>query len=139
MRFEPRDREALDTCLFLTAAALVTRLCFCRGPLEFVDTANFALAVRKFDVLRHQPQPPGELWFVLVAKALFVPGGRELGAVALANAILGSLTVTPLYLYAKRLAGKAPAVATVLLCITNPCVWVNDVRALSDGAALLPL
>ena len=42
------------------------------ASLEDLDSINFALGVRNFDVTQHQPHPPGYPVFILAAKILHV-------------------------------------------------------------------
>ncbi|HYT76587.1 MAG TPA: hypothetical protein VEL79_17650, partial [Vicinamibacterales bacterium] len=59
----PRSAGALLVLVFLAAhLALLPR------TLEDLDSINFALGVRQFDVARHQPHPPGYPVYIAVAK-----------------------------------------------------------------------
>ena len=62
-------------CLFLAL-----HLPFLPPSLEDLDSINFALGVRDFDVARHQPHPPGYPVFIAAAKAVRAIVPRSPGA-----------------------------------------------------------
>ena len=52
----------------LALVFLVAHLPFLPSTLEDIDSINFALGVREFDVARHQPHPPGYPIFIALGK-----------------------------------------------------------------------
>src|SRR5213593_1359828 len=71
--------------LVLAALFLVSHLPFLPASLEDLDSVNFALGVRHFDVAHHQPHPPGYPLFILAAKAAHVVVPVEATALALVS------------------------------------------------------
>ena len=69
--------SALIVVLALVFLAL--HLPYLPASLEDLDSINFALGIRHFDVAHHQPHPPGYPVFILIAKALHavVPAGGD--------------------------------------------------------------
>ena len=61
-----RRSRAVAAALALAFAAL--HVPYTARSLEDVDSINFALGVRDFDVAEHQPHPPGYPVFILAAK-----------------------------------------------------------------------
>src|SRR3954449_13030543 len=55
--------------VFLAITFLVFHIPFLPATLEDLDSINFALGVRQFDVARHQPHPPGYPVYIALAKA----------------------------------------------------------------------
>ena len=49
---------------------LALHLPYLPASLEDLDSVNFALGVRHYDVAQHQPHPPGYPLFILIAKAV---------------------------------------------------------------------
>ena len=47
---------------------LVAHLALLPRTLEDLDSINFALGVRQFDVAGHQPHPPGDPVYIAAAK-----------------------------------------------------------------------
>src|SRR5262249_6891429 len=128
---------------------------FLPSSLEDLDSINFALGVRSYDVSLHQPHPPGYPLFILAAKLLHTVRLSEVHALSLISVLGGALGVfgcialfraldregSPLKAYeASRLAKTARASwtpwAAALLVVTCPLYWMTSARPLSDAAGL---
>ena len=111
--------------------------------LEDIDSINFALAVRDFDVAKHQPHPPGYPVFVAMSKAstgllraLGVPGAGHLGLSVL-SAVAGALLVVLLFSLYRRIAGDAAlAWWAMAVAVCSPLFWFTALRPLSDVTGL---
>ncbi len=106
------------------------------ASLEDVDSINFALGVRSFDVAHHQPHPPGYPVFILAAKAMraVVPSEpTALGALSTVGAALGLIAIVAL---GQALLGSGVAVVAALFAATAPLYWFTAVRPLSDSLGL---
>ncbi len=119
---------------------LALHLPYLPASLEDLDSINFALGLRHFDVAQHQPHPPGYPVFILIAKAVHavVPSeATALGLVSVAGGALGVLAAAALF---RRIdGGAAPAnwsVAAVVVTMTTPLYWFTAVRPLSDSIGL---
>lgn len=53
----------------LALAFALAHIPFVVSTLEDIDSVNFALAIRDFDLARHRPHPPGYPVYVGLAKA----------------------------------------------------------------------
>jgi hypothetical protein len=110
------------------------------ASLEDLDSINFALGVRQFDVAHHQPHPPGYPVFILVAKAVRAVVPSETTALALVSAGSGALGVLAIAWLLRRIDGPATPVswslAGVLVSITTPLYWFTAARPLSDSSGL---
>jgi hypothetical protein len=120
---------------------LIAHLAFLPQTLEDVDSINFALGVREFDVANHQPHPPGYPVFIALARGttalaaaagLAEPVPRGL---ALLSAAGGALLVPMLYALFVRLDGRVAFWAT-MATVCSPLFWFTAVRPLSDTAGL---
>ena len=91
-------------CLFLAA-----HLAFLPPTLEDIDSVNFALGVRDFDVARHQPHPPGYPVFIALAKtSTALCGGSDnpravTAGLAVWSALSGAVLVVLLFLLFRAL------------------------------------
>ncbi|HEX3646116.1 MAG TPA: hypothetical protein VHT95_10940 [Vicinamibacterales bacterium] len=121
-------------------AFLALHLPYLPSSLEDLDSINFALGIRRFDVARHQPHPPGYPVFILIGKALHAAGLPEVTALALIGAGAGTLGVLALWVLFCRLGeGDTPhrwLVAAAAVAMTTPLYWLTAVRPLSDTSGL---
>lgn len=129
-----------SSVLLLALVFLALHLPYLPASLEDLDSINFALGLRQFDVAHHQPHPPGYPVFILIAKAVHavVPSeATALGLVSIAGGALGVLAAAALF---RRIdGGAAPAnwlAAAVVVTMTTPLYWFTAVRPLSDSIGL---
>jgi hypothetical protein len=124
----------------LAAAFLALHLPYLPASLEDLDSINFALGIRQFDVPRHQPHPPGYPVYIAIAKAVRAVGASELTALALVSIAAGTLGVLAIAALFRRLGAEQPdtmwPVAAVAVAMTSPLYWFTAVRPLSDTAGL---
>ena len=79
------------------------------------DAVQFALALREFDVAKHQPHPPGYLLYVGLGRLLNIPlADPNLAYVALAMLFSAATTVT-VYWLARALYERATAASAAAL------------------------
>jgi len=120
---------------------LFAHLVFLPRTLEDLDSINFALGVRKFDVARHQPHPPGYPVYIALGK-LSTTALRGAGidaassrGLALWSALGGAAALPAMLLFFRRLEGRsALALWTTVLVALSPLYWFTALRPLSDMA-----
>jgi hypothetical protein len=119
---------------FIAHLALLPR------TLEDLDSINFALGVRQFNVAKHQPHPPGYPVFIALSKmstSVLRAGGVDAVAprgLAVWSAIGGALAIPALFVFFRRLEGRdqsAWCAAAVVACA--PLFWFTALRPLSDA------
>lgn len=119
---------------------LALHLPFTPASLEDLDSINFALGVRQFDVAQHQPHPPGYPVYMVVAKAVHaaVPDvGEALALVSVGAATLAVFAVLALFRAWPSARGDDwVAIVGTALTITSPLFWMTAVRPLSDMLGL---
>ncbi|MDP2702151.1 MAG: DUF2723 domain-containing protein, partial [Candidatus Rokubacteria bacterium] len=87
------------------------------------DAVQFALALREFDVAKHQPHPPGYLLYVGLGRLLNIPlADPNLAYVALAMLFSAATTVT-VYWLARVLYERATAASAAALLAVSPLFW----------------
>jgi hypothetical protein len=87
------------------------------------DAVQFALALREFDVAKHQPHPPGYLLYVGLGRLLNASlGDPTLAYVALAMLFSAGSTFV-LYALARRLYDRATALVAASLLAVSPLFW----------------
>jgi hypothetical protein len=132
----------------LTALALIFALAhvpFLATSLEDIDSVNFALGVRDFDVAQHRPHPPGYPVYIALGKAAVAitdfasdapPATVEAKALAVLSLLAGLAAIALLYRVFAALGGALAvdiqAVAAVAVTVTCPLFWYLAVRPMSD-------
>jgi hypothetical protein len=127
----------------LAVLFLLAHLFHLPPALEDIDSVNFALGVRDFDVARHQPHPPGYPVFIALGKistavlrALPVTS-PESKALALPGVLAGALLIPLLFGLFRRLAdGAAVAWWAMAVTVCAPLFWFTALRPLSDMTGL---
>lgn len=131
-----RTAAALGALIFVAAHAP-----FLPASLEDLDSINFALGVRTFDVANHQPHPPGYPLFMALGKAAHAFVASDAHALALLSLVSGALGLVVLVEWYRRVDGGARAgeraVLATLVAVTSPLYWLTASRPLSDVTGLL--
>lgn len=133
----------------LAVAYLASHLPLLAPSLEDIDSINFALGLHDFDLVAHQPHPPGYPVFialgrvsaaVIAATAPALPSAR---ADALALAIWSALAGAIAVLAAVRVFGAvsrdgepSAAVWASALLMAAPLFWMTGLRPMSDLTGL---
>ena len=133
----------------LAALALVFALAhvpFLAASLEDIDSVNFALGVRDFDVARHRPHPPGYPVYIALGKAAAaivglgrdaVPSMVEAMALSALSLLSGLIAIVLIYIVfssfaSRREAPDIPALAAAAIAASSPLFWYLAVRPMSD-------
>lgn len=121
----------------LFVLTLATRWPLRVSSLEEFDSANYALAVREFNLAKHQPHPPGYLFFVGTARFahLWIPD--PVHALTAVQAISGALAMMLYYGLLRRCMPPAWALGSTLMVAFSAQVWFQHVRPLEDAYAFL--
>jgi len=135
-----RARAFQVSVVVLAIVFIALHLPYLPSSLEDLDSLNFALGIRQFDIARHQPHPPGYPVYIAIAKAIHAAVPAEATALGLLSAIAGGLGVMAMAVLFWRLHGAArPSawpLAAVAVAMTAPLYWVTAVRPLSDMSGL---
>ena len=125
---------ALGIVILLTLAASRVLL-LPDGPWE-QDEAIFATAVRDFDLLRHQPQPPGFPGWIVLGKLLTPLTGDALLSLRLWSCAASVVLFVLLAGLLRRVVSERTALLGALLFCFLPTVWFHAPRAFSTTPAL---
>jgi hypothetical protein len=102
------------------------------------DAVQFALALREYDVVKHQPHPPGYILYVALGRLVHGWVGDAAAAyVLLAVAFSGAGTFV-VYLLARAVYDRPTAVTAAALLAVSPLFWFYGTVGLSyAGEALM--
>lgn len=107
----------------LAALTLLSRWPYRARMLYNWDAVQFALALREFDIAKHQPHPPGYLLYVALGRLLNIPlGDPNLAYVALAM-VFSAATTVAVYWLARALYDRVTAAAAATLLAVSPLFW----------------
>ncbi len=140
----------------LAALALVFALAhvpFLAASLEDIDSVNFALGVRDFNVAEHRPHPPGYPVYIALGKTATAivgavttsaPSATEARALSILSLVAGLVAIAGLYgvfacLSTRADANSTPwttldlgAFAATAMTVSCPLFWYLAVRPMSD-------
>ena len=141
----------------LAALALIFAIAhvpFLAGSLEDIDSVNFALGVRDFDVATHRPHPPGYPVYIALGKAATAVTGAfsdapasmiEAKALAVLSMLAGLAAIVLMYRIFSALARRASAevagdaaafdveaFAATAIAASCPLFWYLGARPMSD-------
>jgi len=143
----------------LAVAVGLAHLPFIATSLEDIDSVNFALGLRDFDVADHRPHPPGYPVYIALGKAVAavttpLAGGdgrsaieaRALSILSLLAALASTFLLYRVFAAPRAVRAESPpwhtldtpALAATALTLTCPMVWALTIRPMSDlpGLAL---
>ena len=118
---------------------LATHLTFLPASLEDLDSINFSLGLREFDVARHQPHPPGYPVYIAAGRIVNAAIRDEAKALGALSGVAGALGVFALVALFARLGPRLPrhwVTVAALATVTSPLYWFTAARPLSDAAGL---
>mgnify|MGYP000889328444 CR=1 FL=1 len=119
---------------------LALHLPFLPSSLEDLDSVNFALGIRHYDVALHQPHPPGYPIFMDAAILLHSLGLSEVHALSLVGVMAGGLAVFACLALFASIAHRRPvdSLAWLGASVAGACplFWLTAARPLSDMAGL---
>ncbi len=119
--------QKADT-IFVVMAGLGTvlsRLPFQASVLNDHDAVNYALALEHFDMHLHQPQPPGYILYILLARVFNLIFYDHLTALAWFSMVFSALAVVAVYLAGRDIFNRRVGTMAALLLATSPAFWIR--------------
>ena len=87
------------------------------------DAVQFALALREFDIAKHQPHPPGLSAYVGLGRLVNATIGDPSQAYVALAMLFSAATTFVVYWLARALYGRATALAAAALLAVSPLFW----------------
>jgi hypothetical protein len=107
----------------LALLGCLTRIPFAGKTLFHWDSINFALAIDKFNISLHQPQPPGYLLFVLLTRIVNVFFSDSQMTFIFMSIVFSILASVALYLLGKTMFNARVGLVSGLLFLFSPMFW----------------
>ncbi|HEY7139219.1 MAG TPA: hypothetical protein VIE44_03915 [Methylomirabilota bacterium] len=117
--------------LGLAALTFATRWPYRGRLLPTWDAVQFALALERYDVVRHQPHPPGYILYVALARLLDGRIGDPAATLADLAVVASAIAVLLVYQLGWHLYGRAAAAVAALGLVASPLFWAYGVVGLS--------
>jgi hypothetical protein len=140
------ERRVPRTILAIAAIYLTAHLVFLAPSLEDIDSINFALGLRDFDVARHQPHPPGYPVYMALGKtaqAILQGAAPSAGltrveslALAIWSPIAGAAALIAAFSIFGFLSTPSMALGATALLAASPLFWLAGSRPMSDMPGL---
>lgn len=125
------DLSALYTPAVI-AFLVATRWALAPRHLFYFDSANFALALEKFDPALHQPQPPGYPLFVALSRFIHLFVARPEQVFLIAGLLAACAAIVLIRRWAEEMFGRAAGILAAALLVSNPAFWyggiTNEIR-----------
>jgi hypothetical protein len=117
------DRWDAACAVILAALTIVSRLPYRARLLYNWDAVQFALALNEFDVVKHQPHPPGYILYVGLGRLVNAWLGDPAAAYVVLAVAFSGLTTFVVYYLARTVYDRATALAAATLLAVSPLFW----------------
>ncbi|HEY3067907.1 MAG TPA: glycosyltransferase family 39 protein [Methylomirabilota bacterium] len=107
----------------LAVLTVVSRLPYRARMLYNWDAVQFALALREYDVVKHQPHPPGYILYVVIGRLVDAWLGDANASYVLLAVVFSGLTTFVVYYVALAVYDRPTAVASALILAVSPLFW----------------
>jgi hypothetical protein len=87
------------------------------------DAVQFALALREYDVVKHQPHPPGYILYVVLGRLVNAALDSPAGAYVVLAVAFSGLTTFAVYYLARAIYDRATALTAATLLAVSPLFW----------------
>jgi Protein O-mannosyl-transferase TMEM260-like len=120
-----RQGPALDAVVSVALAlvTLASRWPYRARMLYNWDAVQFALALREFDIAKHQPHPPGYVLYVGLGRLVNATVGDPTQAYVTLAMVFSAATTFTVYWLARALYDRVTAAAAAALLAVSPLFW----------------
>jgi uncharacterized membrane protein len=119
------------TMLALSLAALFSRIPFRSEYLYHWDSVNFALGLKQYNILAHQPHPPGYFLYSMLGKSVNYFIQNENASLVWISLISGVFGIAAIYWLGHLIFDRRVGLLAALLTLVSPLHWFYSEVALS--------
>jgi hypothetical protein len=132
------DRYDIACAALLSLLTILSRLPYRARMLYNWDAVQFALALREYDVVKHQPHPPGYILYVGLGRLVNAYVDNPTATYVLLAVAFSGLTTFVVYLLARAVYDRSTALVAASLLAVSPLFWFyGSVGLTYAGEALL--
>jgi hypothetical protein len=131
------DRLDLLCAGALACLTVLSRLPYRARMLYNWDAVQFALALREYDVVKHQPHPPGYILYVGLGRLVDLWLGDATAAYVTLAVVFSGLTTFVVYALARSVYDRPTALAAATLLAVSPLFWFYGSVGLTYAAEAL--
>src|SRR5688572_25475131 len=117
------DRMDLLLAGALACLTVLSRLPYRARMLYNWDAVQFALALREYDVVKHQPHPPGYILYVGLGRLVDAWVRDPTAAYVTLAVVFSGLTTFVVYALARSVYDRPTALASATLLAVSPLFW----------------
>jgi dolichyl-phosphate-mannose-protein mannosyltransferase len=117
------DRWDYACAAVLGAITIVSRLPYRAHMLYNWDAVQFALALREYDIVKHQPHPPGYVLYVGLGRLVEAWVKDPAAAYVVLAVIFSGLTTFVVYLLGRLAYDRSTALTAATLLAVSPLFW----------------
>lgn len=107
----------------LSILILVTRIPFFSKYLYEWDSVNYALGFENFNILNHQPHPPGYILYIWLGKLMNSFFNDPNHSMIFISVLFSILTVIIVYFLVEEMFSRQLAVVSAIILVFNPLFW----------------
>jgi len=123
---------SLITVVSLFIVSFIPRIIYISHYLDEWDSINFALGVKDFNIMAHQPHPPGYPSYIFIARCFDLFLNNVTATLNLMSVIFGSLLIIFIFLLARELFGYKVGLVSAAIAAFIPAMFVFSEVAMSD-------
>src|SRR5688572_7309543 len=131
------DRWDVVCALALSVLTVLSRLPYRARMLYNWDAVQFALALKEYDVAKHQPHPPGYILYVGLGRIVNWLLEDATASYVLLAVVLSGATTCVVYFLAHAAYGRVTALAAATLLAVSPLFWFYGSVGLTYAAEAL--
>jgi MFS family permease len=117
------DRYDFVCAVVLAALTVTSRLPYRARMLYNWDAVQFALALNEYDVVKHQPHPPGYILYVALGRLVNHWLRDPAAAYVVLAVVFSGLTTFVVYYLARAVYDRPTALASGTLLAVSPLFW----------------
>jgi hypothetical protein len=117
------DRYDVLCATALAVLTILSRLPYRARMLYNWDAVQFALALREYDVVKHQPHPPGYILYVALGRLVDTWLDNPTAAYVVLAVAFSGLTTFVVYFVARTAYDRATALVAATLLAVSPLFW----------------